>query len=69
MLISEAVEKAKRENKYITRQKLGWVNCVKIKPTDTSDCCIVMQIEKKSSCRGWQPYAEDLVANDWMVLD
>ncbi len=70
MFIYQAVEKAIKEGKYITRENCFWGGIVKIKPTNTCDCCIAVALDKKNPPRrGWQPKAEDLMADDWYVCD
>ena len=41
---------------------------VKIKPTDSAECCIVFKNNKPSASR-WNPSAEDLAAKDWIIVD
>lgn len=66
MNIQEAAKKAAEQDGYITRKK-HLVYChTAIQLTDTADCCIV--VKKESSRRGWQPKAEDLIADDWEVI-
>lgn len=73
MNICDAV-KARTANKpYITRQSWNyptsvWCNAaVKILPTDTPDCCTIESVASNAPCRGWQPQAEDLIADDWIT--
>ena len=42
-----------------------------IKPTNSYDSCllIVNRGDKKESCRNWNPTADDLMADDWEVLN
>jgi len=71
MYIHEAVKQALEDKKYITRSNAWWGRHIKIKPTNTPDCCMCFSIDEKekSPTRGWQPQAEDLMANDWTVVD
>lgn len=69
--INEATKQAIKGNKYISRQHaqlFGYGKGIKIKPTNKSDCCIVF-MEGKSSAKRWNPQAEDLTADDWIVVD
>lgn len=40
----------------------------RIEPTDTPDCCIFHSRATQNPRRGWQPAAEDLIADDWYLL-
>ena len=68
MTISEAVARALKENKSITRsslQDLGF----EVLPTDSSDCCYIVSTDKKQKpARCWNPTANDLVADDWELV-
>lgn len=68
MNICEATRKAVEENKYISREAHSGCVVIKIKPTNTPDCCIISD-GKQIPRRGWQPQAEDLTADDWVVMD
>lgn len=65
MYIHEAVMKANRIDGYIAR--LEWMGDIMVKPTDTDSCCIIESNINPPS-RGWQPFAEDLIADDWVVI-
>lgn len=65
MNIKEAVEIANQRNVHITRRQ--WNNGIVIEPTNTDKCCIVHK-ERKPSANRWNPKAEDLTANDWIVI-
>ncbi|RBP89355.1 hypothetical protein DFO70_1112 [Cytobacillus firmus] len=77
MNIQEAAKKAKEQGKHIQRDTDGGWECIKIKPTDSSDRCILVVIDgpkvsktkPNAQRRGWQPSASDIVANDWIVVD
>lgn len=69
MNIQDAVKQAVKEDKWITRADSFWSGNLKIKPTDTPDCCIISHRLAKSPSRGWQPQAEDLAASDWELVD
>ena len=67
--IQNAVKKAMQANKCIMRKIPFWTeNESKIKPTNTAHYCICMQ-KGSPAKRGWEPLAEDLIANDWIVVD
>lgn len=65
--IQTAVKRALNKNKFIMRKAYEFME-IKIKPTNTPDCCICF-IEGKPSAKRWNPKAEDLIANDWIMLD
>ena len=70
MNIQEATKKAVAEGKQITRVNSWWgggENGIKIRPTDTDECCII-SVAKKEAPR-WNPQAEDLTADDWVVTE
>ncbi len=71
MVISEAVKLAMEQGGMIYRKGIwsdkGFSN-VFIRPTNSYDNCIVVKYQdgkEKSSCRNWNPTAEDLMADDW----
>lgn len=66
MYINEAIKKSIKVGGYITR--VQWRNNLIIKPTNTDDCCIAKS-RMNPHRRGWQPFAEDLIADDWAVAD
>lgn len=65
MNIQEATKKAVEIDGYITGG--GFKNVVFIKPTDGVDCCIAF-LNKDNSRRGWEPYASDLISDDWEAV-
>lgn len=67
MFIHEAVKIALEKDKSIARESEPWSGRFKIKPTDTPDCCLAA-IDNKPPRRGWQPKAEDLLADDWTIV-
>ncbi len=70
MYIHEAVKAAVEEGRFITRPTAWWGKRIKTKPTNSPDCCMVFSCDNKTSpARGWQPQAEDLMADDWAVVD
>ena len=40
---------------------------IKILPTNTSDCCLVISDESDQVGKRWNPNASDLIATDWEV--
>lgn len=64
MFIHEAVAIAMTNNTMIFRAVWGSGCC--IKPTNDKDCC-VCYVDGFGSCPRWQPFADDLLANDWEV--
>lgn len=70
VFLNQAAERAIAEKKYIVRRKSFWGDMVKIKPTNTGQNCIVVSVKSgKPPRNGWQPKAEDLVADDWDIAD
>ena len=72
MYVHEAIASTTHKNPFITR--LAWDMAgldrpiVKILPTNTPDCClIVSDFSTHGPCRGWEPAAKDLIADDWYV--
>ena len=69
MDIHEAAAQAVSTGRFIRRTGEFWA-MLKIKPTDTPDCCIVICEDKKQAPGPrWHPQGEDLLAEDWMVVD
>lgn len=64
MYIHEAVSLASESGGYITRRKFA--KRVRIKPTD-SDEGLIIAVKNQAPYPRWQPRAEDLIADDWMV--
>ena len=70
MNIQEATKQAIAEGKQITRINAWWgggENEIKIRPTNTYECCIVSNAKKEAP--RWNPQAEDLIADDWVVTE
>ena len=70
--IHEAIRSTSEKRPFITRKE--WIpydmdrSTLRILPTDTPDCCIVISdYSSRGPSRGWQPRAEDLAADDWIV--
>lgn len=67
MFIHEAVKEAVENKKHITIEKM---KDVKINPTNERGLCIVMQADGSNKSKyGWQPSADDLMRDDWTVVD
>ena len=65
MNIQTAVAVAMSLGRHISRP--GWPTA--IEPTNTDACCIIhMKDGSKLPGPRWNPTAEDLVADDWMVV-
>lgn len=76
MYIHEAIKKALAENKCITTPYEGRVY-FKIKPTNNpEDNCILIRADGTPAPKqidglshGWQPNAEALISDKWIVID
>ena len=67
MVISEAVKKAIVMNGFITVPEFNGV--AKIKPTNEKGNCILMNWDGgRPSKYGWQPTANDLMRDDWIIV-
>lgn len=72
MNIQEATSSRTNDKPYIARN--AWCNTyrgadLKLFPTNTPDCCVITSLAARGPRRGWQPTAEDLIADDWFVTD
>ncbi len=73
MYIHEAIKARTPDTPFIVRRK--WIDelrCyawkgTKVYPTSTPDYCLLMTGYSRTPCRGWEPSAEDLTAEDWEV--
>ena len=74
IFIHEAVAMAQKRFGYITRESWLYTTSkpcmvpIKIQPTNSPDGCIIESESAKEPRFGWQPKAEDLVAEDWEVI-
>lgn len=73
MRIHEAINDTTREKPCIRRKAWEYPTAkpevaVKILPTNSPDCCVVLGVANKNPRKGWQPTAEDLVAEDWETV-
>ena len=66
MHIHEAVKEAIKTDRCITVKEFE--SRMKIRPTNTSRCCIGIAEGCESKDR-WQPSAKDLMRDDWIVVD
>jgi hypothetical protein len=66
MFIYEAVRQVLDTDTHIRR--ISWPCGLSIKPTDTPNACVAYT-KDKAPRRGWQPKAQDLIADDWIVTD
>lgn len=64
MNIRDAVLLAKKEGKYIYRKSQKNID---ILPTNTLDCCLLMNVHVQEVGKRWNPNANDLIAEDWEV--
>lgn len=69
MYIHEAVTKAMETKKFISRSGNGLWSKIKLWPTNGDDGFVVHYALNNTPCHRWQPRAEDLVANDWVVVN
>lgn len=69
MYIHQAAIQALCDGKSITRAGgLVWAK-VKITPTNTDDCCIIYSTFEDRTSKRWNPKADDLIADNWVVVD
>lgn len=66
MKISKAVKLAMEQNGCISRTSAP---LVKIHPTDTLSCCLLIVKGANASSKWWNPTAGDLTAYDWKVTE
>lgn len=64
MYIHEAVALAVKTGGYMTRP--FFAEALHIEPTNLPERCI-LHAKGRAPCPRWQPGAEDLTADDWMV--
>lgn len=72
MNIVEAMNARDRYHPFIARKV--WLSVVSnspetapcIQPTDTPEGCLFYGLTQKIPAAGWQPRAEDLLAEDWI---
>ena len=67
MYIHEAIQRALAYDGNIARVGELWGVC---KPYDTNDVMSLMVFDdSQPPCYGWQPKVNDLIANDWYVVN
>ena len=71
MNIIEVTKKALAENKCISRK--SWDSRIAIMPTNEAGVnCVLISLDLlrcQSSRVGWQPSADDLIAQDWIIIE
>lgn len=73
MYIHEAIQARTEDRPFIRRKKwvdpLATVRCARLIPTNSPNRILIdTRISSRTTnalCRGWEPTAEDLVADDW----
>lgn len=68
MTISEATKEAIKINGYIARNSWGERYTIYIQPTNSPMCCLLLSILDIRPSPRWEPSANDLMAEDWYVL-
>lgn len=67
MLISEAVKKAMNAGGMITREEYSNFG---IKPTGACNTLMILSLTReRPPAKAWQPLADDLIADNWKVID
>ena len=69
MNIYEAAVAAERTGGLMTRPWGGTEGTWFIKPTDGADCCMMIVNGEKEPCPRWNPQLEDLIAENWEVVN
>ena len=67
MNIQEAVKKSLENKKAISRREYD--NEIFLIPTNDVNSLVALCSKRNLPCRGWQPFADDLMADDWYVTD
>ncbi|MCT2909277.1 DUF2829 domain-containing protein [Schleiferilactobacillus harbinensis] len=66
MSIQDAVTAALEQGKGITRK--SWMpRPIYLIPTNTTACLIIVIPDDHRTAPRWEPSAEDLTANDWLI--
>ena len=75
MNIQEATKKAMERNCYIAREIMENGNAylpTAIKPTNSYARCIIYTFDRQGKeihhCKNWEPTADDLIADDWVLI-
>lgn len=69
MTLSEAVKLSKETNKAITRNISHFEGTYLIPTKETIFIGFDNGKEKKDPAFGWQPNEQDLIADDWILID
>lgn len=71
MYIQTAVKLAMKNSKYIARtdSEPFISGLIKLKPTNTSDCVIIIHCSPRRDGPRWNPTADDLISDKWTVVD
>lgn len=67
MKIGEAVKQALDEGKCITRD--AYLDIVKVWPENRVMTLTIMMADGSHPCKNWNPTVEDLMAEDWILVD
>ena len=68
MNINEAVKKTMEKGNCMTLPEFN--GGAKIKPTNGRGNCIVMNADGSNPSKyGWQPSADELIRDDWLLVD
>lgn len=67
MKIGEAVKQALDEGKCITRD--AYLDIVKMWPISKGTPLTIMMADGSLPCKNWNPTAEDLMAEDWILVN
>ena len=68
MNIKEAVEMA-LEKGCLIRRRSWFEQFSSIKPTNTIDGCLLVPKNDKPPVKWWNPQADDLIAEDWILVE
>ena len=67
--LHEAAMLAARTGGLLTRPWGGTEGIWFIKPTNGTECCMMIVKGEKEPCPRWNPKLEDLIAKDWKVVN
>ena len=66
MFIHEAVSAALHNGCQIARSTYHHIT---IEPTNSHMCCIIHSSKRRECAPRWNPTADDLLANDWVLVN